>query len=529
MQANAFLALLIFAVTVTLVIWRPKGVHELVPAVLGGLATLALGLTGLPDVHRILIIVSNAAITIISTFAMSSVLDHVGFFRWTALNLARRAGGDGVRLWIYVLLLSIGMTLFLNNDGSILIATPIICELTRRLGFDRARTTPFILGSALVATASSAPIGVSNPANLEAMALAGFNLTQHTEYMFLPSLFGLSACLFLLWWHFRRDIPGSYLLDTLDDEIDAPPPSPPPCAHPSSVQPVRPLPRDQHPAPPHSHYPAPPPRPPHPHHPGPPPPPPHSHHPAPPPPPNRPPHPPQPPEGRILAHLPQPASGPGARAPSIITDPWLMRFTVAVVIAVRLGYFVAAFYHIPSSFVALAGAVVVIIAATLRRSVAIKRVVLESPWHILLFAFGMELVVFGLRNTGLISAVGHQVAPLLHTSLPAVVILPGTAIGLLASLMNNHPALIAGTLTLVTLGLKTVPLKLAYTGAVLGSDILSLVTPMGTLASLLWFHLIRQHCMKFTWGEYMKTSLRVIPLSFAASLVGLYLWALIVT
>lgn len=206
-----------------------------------------------------------------------------------------------------------------------------------------------------------------------------------------------------------------------------------------------------------------------------------------------------------------------------------MQFTVAVVIAVRLGYFVAAYYHIPSSFVALGGAVVVVLAALIRRSVQLARVVQESPWHILLFAFGMELVVFGLRNTGLISAVGHQLAPLLHNSLPAVVILPGTAIGLLSSLMNNHPALIAGTLTLVSLGLPTIPLKLAYTGAVLGSDILSLVTPMGTLASLLWFHLIRRHCMEFTWGEYMATSLRVIPLSFAAALVGLYLWALIVT
>lgn len=222
--------------------------------------------------------------------------------------------------------------------------------------------------------------------------------------------------------------------------------------------------------------------------------------------------------------------GPGGRpASALITDPGLMWFTVAVVIAVRLGYFVAAFYHIPSSVVALAGAVVVLIAAMTRRSVQLKRVLLESPWHILLFAFGMELVVFGLRNTGLIGAVGHQVAPLLHTSLPAVVILPATAIGLLASLMNNHPALIAGTLTLVSLELPKIPLKLAYTGAVLGSDILSLVTPMGTLASLLWFHLIRQHGREFSWGEYMATSLRVIPLAFAASLLGLYLWALVVT
>lgn len=485
LQPHAVLALLIFLSTVTLVIWRPKGVHEMIPAILGGAATLVLGLTGWPDVHRISVIVSNAAITIISTFAMSSVLDNVGFFRWTAVNLARRAGGDGMRLWVYVLLLALGMTLFLNNDGSILIATPIICELTKELGFDRAKTTPYILGSALIATAASAPIGVSNPANLEAMALAGFNLTTHAEYMFLPSIMGLSACFALLWWRFRRVIPASYPLDSLPDPTvptaqappaaPAPPPRPPHHPHPPGG------------LPPHLHGP---------------------HH-----PPGHPPRPPVPPRG----------------GGAVIKDPGLMRLTVAVVVLVRLGYFVASMYHVPTSVVALAGAVVVVMASLSRRSVSLGTVIKQSPWHILLFAFGMELVVFGLRNTGVIGALGSSVAAELHNSLIAVVVIPGTAIGILSCLMNNHPALIAGTLTLTGLGLKFIPLKLAYTGAVLGSDILSLLTPMGTLASLLWFHLIHRQGLRFTWGEYMATSLRVIPLSFGFALVGLYLWALLVT
>jgi arsenical pump membrane protein len=497
MEGSAILALLIFVLTVTLVIWRPKGIHEMIPAVMGGLATLALGLTGMSDVHRILVIVSNAALTIISTFVMSSVLDHVGFFRWTALNLAQRAGGDGVRLWVYVLLLSIGMTLFLNNDGSILIATPIICELTKRLGLDRRHTTPFILGSALVATASSAPIGVSNPANLEAMALAGFDLITHTEYMFLPSVLGLSACLFLLWLRFRRDIPATYMVDALDDAfpVNVHPPHP---HHPHRLHPPMP----PHLSPPH--------RPPHEAGAG-------RHEPVPPPP---------GPLGRRPEH--KPPGKPVHLGAGLIKDVPLLRLTVAVVVSVRLGFFLASLYHIPTSVVALFGALVVVLASAYRRSVRIPTVLAESPWHILAFAFGMELVVFGLRNTGLIGALGEMVAPLLRTHLWALVVLPGTGVGLLAAVMNNHPALIAGTLTLTGLGLDFVPLKLAYTGVVLGSDILSLLTPMGTLASLLWFHLIHRQGMRFTWGEYMATSLRVIPLSFAASLVGLYLWALIV-
>lgn len=477
MQWDAYLALLIFLLTITLVIWRPKGIHEMIPAMVGGLATLALGLTGMPDIARILVVVSNAAITIIATFAMSSVLDHVGFFRWTALNLARRAGGHGIRLWVYVLLLSMGMTLFLNNDGSILIATPIICELTKRLGLSGRQTMPFILGSVLVATASSAPIGVSNPANLEAMALAGFNLTTHTEFMFLPSVFGLATCLALLYFHFRRDIPAAYSLDSIQG-LRAMSTTPPDSDNPKKSPP---------------------------------------------------------PDPQWFPHDPS-ARKPESGEPivdrtntggALIKDIGLMRFTVAVVILVRLGYFLASLYHIPTSAVALVGALIVVV-ASLSRRFRLGTVIKESPWHILLFAFGMELVVFGLRNAGIIGALSDQVAPLLHSSLWAIVVIPGAAIGIFACLMNNHPALIAGTLALTSLGLDAIPLKLAYTGAVLGSDILSLVTPMGTLASLLWFHLIRRQGMPISWGHYMGTSLRVIPLSFAASLFGLYLWALIV-
>lgn len=477
------LALLIFVATVILVIWRPKGLHEMVPALLGGLATYALGLTGVADVHRIALIVANAAVTIIATFVMSSVLDYSGFFRWMALNLARRAGGSGVRLWVYVLLLSMSMTLFLNNDGSILIATPIICELIKRLRFTREQMTPYILGSALVATASSAPIGVSNPANLEAMALAGFNLTTHTEYMFLPSVLGLGACLALLYLRFRRQIPGGYALEALH----GPRPRP---GHPPGRGPHHPPPRMPPPVHKVRHRPAP-------------------RHPRP--------------------HGPRPGAGPGPSDFGQIRDEWLMRLAVAVVIIVRVAFFVASLFEIPTAVVAATGAAVLLLACWARGIATPAMLVRQAPWHILLFAFGMEMVVFALRNVGLVQVAGESVKPLLQESLWAVIILPGLAVGLLACLMNNHPALIVGTLTLVSLELDFIPTKLAYTGIVLGSDILSLLTPIGTLASLLWFHLIRQQGIEFSWGEYLATSVRVIPLSFAAALVGLYLWALLVT
>jgi arsenical pump membrane protein len=65
--------------------------------------------------------------------------------------------------------------------------------------------------------------------------------------------------------------------------------------------------------------------------------------------------------------------------------------------------------------------------------------------------------------------------------------------------------------------------KLSYLANVIGGDIGSLLLPMGTLASLLWFHIVSKR-VKITWTDYMKVSFLVIPPSLIVSLVALYVW-----
>ncbi|PJI52140.1 hypothetical protein CTI14_47435, partial [Methylobacterium radiotolerans] len=97
------------------------------------------------------------AVTILSTIVMSIILESIGFFRWAAVNLACKARGSGILLFWYINLLCFLMTLFFNNDGSILITTPIIIQTLTLLNLKNRQKIPYLLSGALIATGSSAP------------------------------------------------------------------------------------------------------------------------------------------------------------------------------------------------------------------------------------------------------------------------------------------------------------------------------------------------------------------------------------
>jgi len=95
---------------------------------------------------------------------------------------------------------------------------------------------------------------------------------------------------------------------------------------------------------------------------------------------------------------------------------------------------------------------------------------------------------------------------------------------LFSMFFNNHPALMIGTLTLTEMQLDPVTLKLAYLASVIGSDIGSLFLPIGTLASLIWMHILKQHRVKLSWNDYVKVTMLVIPPTVIFTLVILALW-----
>ena len=203
-QPMVWMTILAFVATLIFILWRPRGMNEAIPATIGAIFVLISGSVSLTDLGIITETISGAAITIMATIVMAIVLESFGFFNWVAEKLAAKANGSGIRLFWYVNLLCFLMTLFFNNDGSILITTPILVMLLNNMGLKNHQKIPYLLSGGLIATASSAPIGVSNIVNLIALKIVEMDLWLHTAMMFVPATLGLLLLVWLLFLRFKK-------------------------------------------------------------------------------------------------------------------------------------------------------------------------------------------------------------------------------------------------------------------------------------------------------------------------------------
>lgn len=204
---QSILVFTIFLATVLFLLWRPRGINEAIPPAIGAFLLCSLGIVSIADMKYVFGTVSGASITIISTIMMSIVLESMGFFRWVAFNLVAKCNGSGTRLYWIIILLCFLMTMCFNNDGSIVITTPIIIAIVKVLELKPRQKLAYLCSGAIIATASSAPIGVSNLSNLIALKIVGVDLVTHATFMFVPSMIGLCVISILLFIYFKSDIP----------------------------------------------------------------------------------------------------------------------------------------------------------------------------------------------------------------------------------------------------------------------------------------------------------------------------------
>lgn len=435
----------VFIITMVVIFIRPKGLNEVFPAAFGAIVLILCGVVTYPNLADIIQKIGDASITIIATISMAVILESFGFFHWAAAKLTKFAHGSGYRLYWYIQLLCFFMTLLFNNDGSIMITTPILILLLRNFQLKPHMQVPYLLSGALIATASSIPIGVSNIVNLISLKIVNMTLFEYTTMMFIPGVVGLALMSVLMFLVLLKKLPRKLPITALELEDLF-------------------FKKYFHPK-----------------------------------------------KGNFLLDTPKKRTQ-------------FMLGLLGFVLCIRCLLFAASYIGIPIYIVALSGSIILLVFRWYYLRTNPIDILKKTPWHILVFAFSMYIIVYGLDNIGLTKMLVSFCTPIVNQGLFNASILMGGLISLLSNIFNNHPALMIGTIALSDMNLDLVTLKTIYLANIIGSDMGSLFLPIGTLASLIWMHILKENKIRVSWGDYISLTIIVIPLSVIATLFVLFYW-----
>ncbi len=191
---------------------------------------------------------------------------------------------------------------------------------------------------------------------------------------------------------------------------------------------------------------------------------------------------------------------------SVIKNDTLFKLSWAFLALLIIGYFVGDAYNLPVAVFALGGGVIFLIIATMFKTVEPVRIIKEAPWQVVWFSIGLYIVVYGLKNAGLTDYLAVILQDLSTRSDTVAIVGTGFIAAFLSAIMNNMP-----TVMIMDIALQDIPNQALAYANIIGCNLGPKMTPFGSLATLLWLHVLAKKGVNISFAQYSKFGLIITP------------------
>ncbi len=203
----------------------------------------------------------------------------------------------------------------------------------------------------------------------------------------------------------------------------------------------------------------------------------------------------------------------GAQAPPGGKSPEVPVFALITVVGTLAGFVITSAFGINPAWAAFAGALVLAGRAFAQRRTTPAAIVRAAAVPFLAFVLALGIVVRAVVDNGLAGGLGQLIPD--GAGLPALL---GIAVlaAVLANIVNNLPAV------LVLLPLTAPSGPGAVLAVLLGVNIGPNLTYAGSLATLLWRRIVREHDTDVDLGEFTRLGLLTVPVTLVLAVVALW-------
>ncbi|GER90262.1 arsenic transporter [Dictyobacter vulcani] len=211
-QIRTLLIAGITVVTLLGIMFRPWKTNEAQIALAGAALLLILGLITPQKALVTLLNDWNTFFFFLGMMSISALAEVAGLFDWLAFQAARYSGHSPRRLFLNTFLLGTLISMFLSNDATALILTPIVYTLVTRL---RLPILPFLFACTFIADTASFLLPVSNPINIIVSSRFPLDLWTFLRLLFLPSLLVIGVNIGIFFLLYRKQLSGQFELKRL--------------------------------------------------------------------------------------------------------------------------------------------------------------------------------------------------------------------------------------------------------------------------------------------------------------------------